>query len=449
MAVVLRRLRRDQAGFTLLEVLAAMVVLAVGVLPAMEVFTRGHQTASTAQNVQVASNVATEAIEELRALPYAKLAAGAIRQVATPGGVEGPGRLGAGTYAMPATDQEPAHDEPLVPASTDASAPPSYERVTVKTDEGARTVDVWRVASFRTESCPVLDLSALLARIGPMRDAIAALLSTSGGALGELVGADGTGGLLGKVVTDTQGAQAKLTGLVMNLLGALVGQKTQAALQASLTAVQGGTAPLRASLATLRASLASFAAKLAELQTRLSGDGALGGKVLDLCQLPDDGALPDLRDLATVHDALGPLTTQLEGLLSGTSSLSAKVTSLSTSLGNVVGGLLGGLLSTISGQADAVSSAAQALGLPVSLSLTAAGGDQVSATPRSGALDLATLVDRQLGRTGDLLSLLTTGNARNTVRVTVAVRVVGSRDTGPQRPIWVSTVITNPGAHVL
>ncbi|UTI64360.1 prepilin-type N-terminal cleavage/methylation domain-containing protein [Paraconexibacter antarcticus] len=446
---------RGEAGFGLIEVLVSMLVLGLGILPAYEVFTRGHQTAATSQNIQIASDVGTAAIEQLRARPWSTLSTAAVRHTAPPADAVDPGRVSNGSYTF--TDSTGTQvTEPLVPYSTDPTAPADYERFVVQTDKGPRTFDVWRIVSYRQESCPVLDLSRLADTITSVQAAIAALTASSGtqNFLYQLVGSTGTGGLLAKIVTDTTGAQAKLTSTVLALLGSTLGAKTQAALSTSLDAIQGGTAPLQTAVAGLRSALTSLSSGLDPLRQKLTAGtttAGLTGTRVDLCQLPDSTTLPDLRDLAAISQALPTLTTQLATLTSTSTTLDQKVTDLSSSLDNVVLGVADSLLSTISSQDDAVTAAAGSVTLSGSLGVSAADGRTVTATVSTQtSVDLGTLASTQTDRASALLAVLNTGSAHNTVRVSIAVRPVSSSpDIGPRNYIWLTTVITNPDAHLL
>lgn len=447
--MAVRRIRDEQAGFGLIEVLVSIAVLALGVLPAVHLLARGQQTAASAQHLQVASSLATQAIEELRARPFDALRQGALRDAAPPADAEVPDRIGEGSYAF--TDADGAQvTEPLAPFTADASAPPDAERVTLELADGRRTFDVWRVVSLRTESCPVLELGPLLALIDRLQQRIATLVATSGDGnlLHQLVGSDGAGGRLAAVAAETRAAQAKLTPTVLSLLGSTLATKTQQALQTSLSAVDG-TVSLQDQVAALRTALLAVRTQAAAFRDGLTG---AGGTLVDLCQLPDDTVLPDVRALTAIDAALDPLTAQLTTLLSGATSLEEKVQALSDSLDDVVLGLLGTLLDTISLQDDAVVAAAGPVTLTGSLGVQTSDGKAVTAvsvatTTTVPMTDLATL---QAQRLTALLQALTAGRPHNTVRISVGVRLVGANaDVGPRNVVWVSTIVTDPTAGVL
>lgn len=451
--MAMTRLRSDDTGLGLVEVIVSMLVLAVGILPAFEVFIRGHQTAALSQNIQVASDVATEAVEDLRARPWAALKAGPLRHVEVPAGVASIGRTADGTYSFVDSDGVPG-TEPLLPFSPDPAAPADYERRTVQTDQGPRTFDVFRIVSARTESCPVVDLAPMLQTIDSIQTTVATLTATSGSGnvLHALVGQDGSGGVLATVVANTKSAKGKLTATVLSLLGPLLAAKTQSALTSSLDAVQSGSPSVQSRVASIRSALVTLSSQLEPLRQLLTSNTTAPGLVgtrVDLCQLPDDAVIPDLRDLNTANDSLPPLTDALGALLSGATSLDQKVRDLSTSLDSVVVGLVNTLLTTtISKQDDAVIAASAGLVLTNDLGTTTFDGRAVTTTSSNQTtVDLGTLSTTQTQRVAALLSTLASGNPGNTLRISVAVRAVGAP--GPTAPIWVTTVITNPEADLL
>jgi len=66
----------NQAGFTLIEALIAMVVLAAGLAAIANLFVVAGSTTSVANKSSAATAQATEAMERLKAIPFLQLAAG-------------------------------------------------------------------------------------------------------------------------------------------------------------------------------------------------------------------------------------------------------------------------------------------------------------------------------------------------------------------------------------
>jgi type IV pilus assembly protein PilV len=82
---------RNSAGFSLVEVMIAMVVLLVGILGVMGMQYQSVAGSTSSREVRLASNYAQQFIEQVRATPYASLASGIFNPgntgVVTTGGV--------------------------------------------------------------------------------------------------------------------------------------------------------------------------------------------------------------------------------------------------------------------------------------------------------------------------------------------------------------------------
>ena len=70
---MLRRIRGDESGFGLVELLIAMIVLAVGILAVIAVFTSGAVALRRASAVSTATAIADAQMERYRALRYAAI----------------------------------------------------------------------------------------------------------------------------------------------------------------------------------------------------------------------------------------------------------------------------------------------------------------------------------------------------------------------------------------
>src|SRR4051794_33017906 len=64
-----RRLQADDDGFTIMEVVVAMMVIAIGMLGLMAIQMRSIKTLGLAKQRQTASALTSRAVEQLRALP--------------------------------------------------------------------------------------------------------------------------------------------------------------------------------------------------------------------------------------------------------------------------------------------------------------------------------------------------------------------------------------------
>jgi Tfp pilus assembly protein PilV len=124
----------SQAGFTTLELLIAVMVGAVGVISLVGTFDISRRLTSFAEMKEAASHVAEQKIEELRALPYGKLALTANPSPASstdpksPPYYLGTDATGAKTYRWNQTSGAPAgHTEPLVIDAAVGAVPATVE----------------------------------------------------------------------------------------------------------------------------------------------------------------------------------------------------------------------------------------------------------------------------------------------------------------------------------
>jgi prepilin-type N-terminal cleavage/methylation domain-containing protein len=61
---------RNESGYSLVEVMAAIMILAIAILPMVSMFDAGLEAATTSSNYDTARALANEKLEEVRALPY-------------------------------------------------------------------------------------------------------------------------------------------------------------------------------------------------------------------------------------------------------------------------------------------------------------------------------------------------------------------------------------------
>ncbi len=76
----------SRPGFTLLEMLIALTVFAVGTLSVMELLQRGQAGVTDGENVLIATHLAQWRMEELRNTAYASLANEAKASISNPSG---------------------------------------------------------------------------------------------------------------------------------------------------------------------------------------------------------------------------------------------------------------------------------------------------------------------------------------------------------------------------
>ena len=75
-----------RGGFTLLEMMLAVALLAIGVLGGVELMQRGQMGSAEGENVLIATYLANARLEELRNYSYASLADEAKAAIASPSG---------------------------------------------------------------------------------------------------------------------------------------------------------------------------------------------------------------------------------------------------------------------------------------------------------------------------------------------------------------------------
>ncbi len=78
--------RSSSSGFTLLEMMLALVLLAVGVLACIDLLHRAQAGGTDGENVLIASNLAQARIEELRNVAYGSLANETKAGISSPSG---------------------------------------------------------------------------------------------------------------------------------------------------------------------------------------------------------------------------------------------------------------------------------------------------------------------------------------------------------------------------
>jgi prepilin-type N-terminal cleavage/methylation domain-containing protein len=64
------RLLRSESGYSLVEVMVAIMILAIAILPMVSMFDAGLQASAQGSNYDEARALANEKLEEIKALPY-------------------------------------------------------------------------------------------------------------------------------------------------------------------------------------------------------------------------------------------------------------------------------------------------------------------------------------------------------------------------------------------
>ncbi len=68
---MIRRLLSEERGYSLVEVMASIIILAIAILPLVGMFDMGLKSATTGGNYDMARKLADTNLDKVRALPYA------------------------------------------------------------------------------------------------------------------------------------------------------------------------------------------------------------------------------------------------------------------------------------------------------------------------------------------------------------------------------------------
>ena len=317
-------------------------------------------------------------------------------------------------------------------------------------------MDIYRFVSWRDEECSIVGLDSLDSLpedISALSGAVDSLLSQAGLVDGLFDSLLSENNLIASLVFPTN---AQITFLLRPILGPLFTQirTLQSATLAQLDPVldsAGLIGGLIDNLNGLSPALTALDNVLGPLTTPLS-------ELIDLCDL-DLESLEGLSQLGTVStllanadaatpgisSALGELLDEEEGLpnlIADVTDIREELEDVPTSgLSALLVGVLNPIIATVDGLVDNVTAAVSTLlgnpGDPLDLLETSIEG-------LPDAAQLAGLVDNL---TADIETLLNQPDtARNTKRVTIAVVLHERNATGPFKPVWVSTVITDPEA---
>lgn len=396
---VWQRVRRGERGLTIVEAMVAMLVLAVGVLGTVELVSSTKRGSAVAERTSVGVVQAEQELEELRDMEYDKLALAAAPQ-ATSDPEDPRSRVSGGRFQV-----KQGLSEELVLASSGGIAPTVVK--TLGSADNPTRVTIHRFISWRDEECLALDLS----RLDQLVNSLPGLIHTVTGSLTVLLGPNGSI----QSLLDTIGAIGRLP-----VAGAL------------LSPLLGILNPLLQSLEQLSSALAGVLNPLSRLLAPLNAIGGSLSQRLDLCDL-DLALVRKLGELETLRallSALSPLLRSLEVPIGTVNSILVALLRLDvlelltailkavTQLPAVVNGLLGTLTK-------------------IPQVLVGLGTD----LPRLGQ-HLTTIVGSLTSTLKQLLAQPDT--ERNTKRITVAVVVDSPHQSGPQRPIWASTVVIDP-----
>ncbi|WP_205697970.1 hypothetical protein [Conexibacter sp. SYSU D00693] len=401
-----RRLRREQAGIGLPELLVGLLLLAIGVGSMLTVFSSTSETVLGNERHDVAVEQAELALERARALPYADLQ---IRGTAATDGVPGSRVQGTNFRIKTGTLEELVQSGGTPNASTPGLDPVTSDAVG-NTGTPIR-VKIYRYVTWRDEECPLLNLSQLETTL----TSTITLINQVSGLLQNLTGPNGT---INKLLNSQNTLLGAVLAPVLSILNPVL---------TPLANVQNLIKPLGAPLAAIGLAVAPIAAIT---------NGGLTQR-LDLCDL-DINLFKQLSKLNVVKTAL----TTLKPLLQSLDTLVDDVNDIVLPLLNLnVLALLVAVPQAVISLPSIVSSLLTVVtNLPNVITSLARDGLQLVPWLAETATGLATAVTQ---------ILVAPNTTHNTKRVTVAIVVDHQDGTGPQSPVWASTVISDPNAGLL
>jgi prepilin-type N-terminal cleavage/methylation domain-containing protein len=380
--------RRSEDGFTLVEVLVAVIVLAVGILGAARLVASSEASTLDAELQQLATEEAEQAVEDVRALDYEAIG----HATGNPANNGDPWQAPAATAA----------EDIVIAASGTGVLPTRSFSVQRGGGKPPVTGTIETYVTWRDEECSLLDVSDIEAL-----QLLATRLTALEAQLVPLLG---------------------VSGLIPEIAGNLTDQL--------ILVIPNGQRPayyqLRTELNALLPVLNTTASEIDRAQALLA---AFEGLEIDLCDL-EPADLAGLQDLLSFNSSLlVDLTEDLAGVEVSLDALSQPLSSLLgyiTSLGTAVCGLL-----------------PQPNICGVVTSLTNDALHEVLPSGNPEPRELATEVNAVLAGFDIDLDGLTKDTTHNTKRVTVAVTIETPGDAAPANPVWASSVVTDPVAGLL
>lgn len=386
---------QGEAGFTIIEVLVAGLVLAVGVIGTARLLVGNESSSVDTELQQIATEEAEQQIESIRALTYDSIGHSAYPALSElPEGAT----VNSGSFTGPGTEgvsEELVSPENGADGSGGTVPYSSTFAVTRGNGAGDLTGTVYTFVSWRDEECSLLDLSSLTG--------ITDLLNATSGlqaALDQLRGATGS-------------IQLVLGQLTSTLISILPG---------------GDDALLKAELQNL-APLLTNADGLLDTASDLVNQ--LNTLDIDLCDLQEVDLQGLVDALGTSVDNITALTNQLEVVDGLLDAARGPLQSLTGSLSGLVCTLLPPLCNNAN---TAISAALDAL-------------DGTNGTPPDTATGEVNTLLSEIAAID--ISGLTADTTHNTKRVSVAVVINTPGNASPISPVWLSSVVTDPDAAIL
>lgn len=265
----MRRRLAQERGFGLVEVLVAGFILVVGIGGGVYTFMTSQKGTVTAERNATATAVASQALEEVRAMPYIAVGTN-LTSVTQPLSLDGQQVLGSG--ALTTRDGK---SEGIVPGTL-----PALSDVTVTEGGRTATYKVYRFVSWRDEECP------LVSRINlkDLRDDVMAMRAD-----------------LDTLANDGQ--------TLDKLLGSL-----------SSGTLKDQTGHIRTTIHRLKDDAIAIVDAIGALSGQPDG---MVNETIDLCDIPPGTAMPNLSGvaaartlLATTNTHMDKLNTEAQGLIS-------------------------------------------------------------------------------------------------------------------------------------
>lgn len=393
---------RNQSGRALVEILVASMILSVGISAVFGSFISSGRAGATAERHELAVTRAEEELEAIRGLGYERI--GLTSAPPTSSDPDNPGRRVEGSNFRVL----PELAEPLVmPADLGAGVAAVVHQSVAQL--GNVRMRIYRFVTWRDEECPGIgpDVAGTLHEIDRLRDSVHDLLTAQAGAKG--------------AISELQKSIVDIDALGLTSLAA-----TLDPLEAPLARIGTRLDKLVGPVQRLAANAGGLAKKVSDL-----------GANLDICDL-DPNSIGDLGRLDKMRVTLAGLENVLKELEPAVADVEATLNTVTSATSATRATKAAAALLVLPGQ---VAKANQEIAdVEAYLELMRGTYADADLLVSAWADDLAHLVNS--------LSLAP-NSLRDSKRVIVAVAIEDAGSLGPNKPVWASTVVTDPDAGLL